>query len=160
MMTRKNKKLLALLLMAATAVHAEAQTLEQALTVEMRNGDKVSFAFADRPTLRFVGDSLVVNAHMYQIAYAADKVQRYTFGTTETDGISQPAIGGKVVYGDNLTLNLGEANATVCVYTTDGKTVVSATANEQGTANIPLSSLPAGVYIVKSGDFSTKILKR
>jgi len=158
-MVKKTRTLLSTLLLLATAVSANAQA-QQALVVEMRNGDKASFAFADTPTLRFVGDSLVVNAHMYQIAYAADKVQRYTFGTTEADGISSPATDGKVVYGDNLTLNLGEADATVYVYASDGKTAVSATANEQGTANIPLSSLPAGVYIVKSGDFSTKILKR
>lgn len=158
-MIKDTRKLLSALLFMATAASANAQA-QQALVVEMRNGEKASFAFADSPTLRFVGDSLVVNTHMYEIKYAADKVQRYTFGTSETEGISQPAIDGKVVNGDNLTLNLGEAGATAIVYAADGMAVASSTANEQGTATISLSDLPAGVYIVKSGETSTKILKR
>jgi len=89
-MIKKTIRLLTLLLLFVTGMSANAQA-QQALVVEMRNGDKASFAFADTPTLRFVGDSLVVNAHMYQIAYAADKVQRYTFGTTEpTASVRQP----------------------------------------------------------------------
>ena len=50
-------------------------------------------------------------------------------------------------------------HATVSIYTIDGKMLSSTRANEEGTVSIDLSTLPQGVYILRTPNQSYKIKK-
>ena len=52
------------------------------------------------------------------------------------------------------------ANATVAVYSVDGRLVRQLTARESGSYSLNLSELPTGVYIVKADRVTYKIAKR
>lgn len=159
-MIGKNKRNLVALLLSAMFIPVSAQTAEQALIVEMKSGEQVSFAFSDNPVLSFNGSNLVVNTNLYEFTYDADTIQRYLFGTANPTAITLPTVDGSLVDGNLLSLHLGKAYATATVYAVDGKAVLTATTDEQGVAQLSLVGLPAGVYIVKSDNFLTKILKR
>ena len=59
-----------------------------------------------------------------------------------------------------LVISQMKANSTVNVYSMDGKLVSQLTAQRAGTYRLSLSSLPAGVYLVKADNITYKITKR
>jgi hypothetical protein len=59
-----------------------------------------------------------------------------------------------------LVISQLKANATVNIYAFDGKLVQQLTARHAGTYRLSLSSLPAGVYLVKADNITYKITKR
>ena len=58
-----------------------------------------------------------------------------------------------------LVISNLKANASVGVYTLDGKPVKQLHAARTGTFRLSLSELPSGVYIVKAGTITYKIAK-
>lgn len=155
------KKHLLFIPLLVTYMSINAQELEKALIVEMKNGEMAAFTLVqDNPKIRFANDSLVVSTSSFEFKYATSSVQRYTFGMAKSSGINTPKVDAYSFDGENMTLNVGKPYSTVIVYSVDGKAVAKATSEENGIAKVSLSGLSAGVYIVSSNNFSTKIIKR
>ena len=134
------------------------------LMVYTKDGTVTTFELSDKPKAKFEGKNLHIVSQKADVTYALSDVLRFTYARSQV-GIQERSADDdtEISYQkDDGTLVLSQmaANATVAVYTTDGKLVKKLTTSHAGTFRLNLSSLPYGVYIVKAGTITYKLLKR
>lgn len=147
------KKMLAAFAFAFSAAAAYAGS-GAGVTVLLRDGGKVSFAFAEKPVMGLTSDGLKISTEGKDaVSFLFADVQRFYFEDDIDSGISSVSAGegshAVFSYTDGSLLVSGlPAGTSVRVYTADGKAAASGVANADGKATINLSSQPAGVYVV------------
>ncbi len=163
----------AMLLFMLTATQSLWAQDEQlyCLAVEYASGEVDYFAFESKPVATFSETALSITQDGEDTYYIEDivyeDIKKWSFtdaipSTPETGGI-----GGVAMDGSSMTFSAGKALMTglgagsqVHVYTVDGQTVLSVTANQDGSAMVDLGGLKGGqVYIVRTPSASYKIVK-
>lgn len=149
------RMLLAAMLFIPSAAKADDATV---LRVNYNNGERVDFAFADKPTATFKTDSITVASTANTVQAEMSAVKDFKFLTdAEATGIS--AIrqnGARITAGNAYLSNLAEGE-TVRVYTANGQQVLAAKA-DGGNVKLDLNSLGRGVYIISTSTTNTKVL--
>ncbi len=131
------------------------------LVVLTRDNAQHTFVLADKPEVTFEGTDLVVTCVSSTTTFALPDVIRFTYlnATDAVEEITKDQT--KVNFKDGMIVVSGlKANATVAVYSIDGKLVARLTARDTGTYSLNLTDLPTGVYIVKADCVTYKIAKR
>ena len=138
------------------------------VTFLLRNGKKVSFAFAEKPVIALSDANLSVSVRGVQhVSYAYADVQRVVVESDVVNAINDVVSDSKsqhVVF--TLSANLLEvsglaAGEQLTMYATDGKLILSEKANAEGKAVVSLAGLQQGVYVVRTqSDFSYKLFKK
>lgn len=137
----------------------------------LKSGQKVSFAFSERPIVSTASDAVSVSVGgTERVSYPYADVARILFESVETTGISLPRQDGGWVEGSHTVFCFTEgglrasgmrAGECICVYSLSGGLVASLKAGSDGAASLQLSSLPQGVYVVRTqGGVSYKFLNR
>ena len=134
------------------------------LMVYTKDGTATSFVLMDKPQVRFEGKNLHIVSKKADVTYAIADVLRFTYVKGTHIGIEDQADEHSAIsYQENdgtLVLSQMKVNASVGVYTLDGKLVKELTTQRAGTFRLNLSTLPQGVYIVKADNLTYKLLKR
>ena len=134
------------------------------LMVYTKDGTATSFVLMDKPKVNFEGKNLHIVSRKADVTYAIADVLRFTYVRGTHIGIEDQADEYSAIsYQEDdgtLVLSQMKANASVCVYTLDGKLVKELTTQHAGTFRLNLSTLPQGVYIVKADTLTYKLLKR
>ena len=159
------KKFLLLLLaqiLLPISMSAEQQT---ALMVLTKDNVQHQFVIAEvRPQVTFEGNSLKVTCARESASamFALSDVVRFTYIKVDVDGVDEQQCDPAGVNFENgmLVISQLEADASVCIYTTDGRLVQQLKARRSGTYRLSLSQLPHGVYLVKAGNTTYKIAKQ
>lgn len=150
------KKIL-LLLGALFAFNLSVFASGPGVTFLLRSGQKVSFAFAEKPVVAFSNENLAVSVGGEQrVSYAYADVQRVF---VEDDVVS--AVGDVVANAQlghaifTLLANTLSAIGLIAgdqlsLYAADGKLMLTAQANAEGSAKVSLSTLQQGVYVVRT----------
>lgn len=148
--------LMALLLLMATVIRASDV---QYLTI-MVQGKPVSFALSDKPVITYQNNQLVVTTAEETVEISVAEISGTGFSETST-AIRNLMSGGKPqvecgrVYFSDLT-----PGTLVQVFTADGRSVAEAKADANGTAQVSLSELPKGTYLLKAGKQTIKIMNK
>ncbi len=153
--------LLALLLLPAQALLARiAEEDVTCMVLTLTDGTVNRFALTGNPTVTYEGENLVVNTGDEQFTTTLSGISQLTFEQVST------GIGEMVEESPKPVFTPGQArfeglktHAVVSIYTIDGKMQNSMRANEEGTVSIDLSTLPQGVYILRTPNQSYKIKK-
>ena len=153
--------LLTLLLLPAQTLFARvAEENVTCMVLTLTDGTVNRFALTDTPKVTYEGENLVVSTGDEQFTTAFSGISQITFeqvstGISEMVGESQ-----KPVFTPGQARFEGLKNhATVSIYTVDGKMLSSVRANEEGTVSIDLSTLPQGIYVLRTPNQSYKIKK-
>ena len=147
----------------ALGIHAESKYL----TVEMKEGAKVSFLLADNPVITYQSGSLVVNKDA-KTTYAFESVKNYHFtennegssgGTTKVEANSSRPL--QIAWIDNETVEVQNAqpNLTVSLVSINGSVLSQTKADADGKATISMPNT-AGVYVLSTGNQSFKIIRK
>ncbi len=159
------KKLLklTLLLLASIVLAVPLRAADNPVTLVVLTRDNAQhmFVLADKPEVTFAGTDLVVTCENSTTTFALPDVIRFTYmnATDAVEEITKDQT--QVNFKDGMIVVNGlKANATVAVYSIDGKLVARLTAQDAGTYSLNLSDLPTGVYIVKADCVTYKIAKR
>lgn len=157
----KHLKLLLITLFALSAP-IYADDLITTLIVTTKDMQTHQFALTDRPQVRFNGDQLVVLSDRTDASYPLANVLRFHYEKVSYVGIydhedQSPDLSydGNVLIISNI-----KAGDVASVYGSDGRLVRQLTAQRNGTYRLPLSNLPSGVYLVRTGNTTFKITKR
>ena len=138
------------------------------VTFLLRNGKKVSFAFAEKPVIALSDANLSVSVRGVQrVSYAYADVQRVVVESDVVNAINDVVSDSKsqhVVF----TLSAGTldvaglaAGEQLALYATDGKLVLSQKANAEGKAAVSLAGLQQGIYVVRTqSGISYKLFKK
>ena len=154
--------LLTLLLVLPVAVQADQLNT---LVVLTKDNVQHQFVIAEtKPEVTFEGNSLKVTCAKPDTSVTFDlkDIVRFTYVKQDDSGINELVEDPAAVTFDGgvLVISQLKANATVGIYTTDGRLLQQLKARRSGSYRLSLSQLTPGVYIVKVGNTSYKIMKR
>ena len=160
----KQRLLLSLLLMACV-IGVRAADKQNTLFVLTKGNVLHQFVLADKPKVTFEGTNLKVtceNNASASYTFNLSDVIRFTYDGKSAVGIDEMTVDPAEISMQDGTLVISQmkANSTVNVYSTDGKLVRQLKAQRAGTYRLSLSSLRAGVYLVKADNITYKITKR
>ena len=155
----KKLKFYLMLLVMLMATSAKADNVKY--LVLNSGGEETVIALADEPVMTINEGTLKVTVAGEE-KVSADLSQGLSYRFSEAD----PTAIQDVLNKESSRLEQGHVyiahareGETVRVFTVDGKQVVSQRINSEGTADIDLTTLGKGIYIVKSAKTSIKIIK-
>lgn len=139
-----------------------AVDLVTTLIVLTKDNAQHQFALPDKPKVSFEDKNLIVVSDKTTTTFALSDVVRFTYKDLDPSGIQEVYIKDTNVSLEDgmLVVSQVKANSNVCVYSLDGRLVRQLAVKRAGTYRLNLSSLPFGVYLVKTGSLTYKITKR
>lgn len=127
-----------------------------------KDGTKVAYALADRPSFRFTGKSRFVSlrSKSERLTISVSRLNKFVFSETPTAILPVSLKQGNIKNEAGvLTLAGFKSGTQVRVCDTSGAVVISSTINSDGATVLSLSALPKGVYIVSAGNTTLKVCK-
>ena len=162
----KKKRLILILtaLLIGTACLQAAPSAGNArLIVWLKSGDKVSYDLADAPITTFSGSKLIIQTNQVTIPYERKDVLRYTYediGDTVIDLLPGERRVEMNQEGDEITFRGLQVGSTASIYAVNGTLIEQYEVNDSQPLTISLKNRPNGVYIVKAGTETIKVMKR
>lgn len=120
---------------------------QNTLNVYQKDGTITCFSFSSKPESVFSGDDVIVRTTDQEVSFAFASIEKFTF----EDGVTPSGI--------ISTRNAAGQSAPVKVYNTNGVLLKTVEPTE-GSSELPLRDLPAGVYIIKNSTTTYKLIKK
>lgn len=133
------------------------------LVVWLKSGDKVGYDLVDVPVITFSGSKFIIQTNKVNIPYERKDVLRYTFEYTEETGIDLSSGERRVEInreGDELIFRGLQIGGTASIYAINGTLIEQRKVTDSLPLTISLKNRPNGVYIVKAGTETIKVMKR
>ena len=149
-----------LVLIVALLLGAVGAFAENAFEVRTKSGENVSFRYADKPELKYVGSTVTITtAGATPVTFELEDVDVVKFSNDPASVETVTPENTIAMYVDAVGIHFtgAEPGAPVLVVSLDGRVVVSTTAPD-GEYTLATGDLAKGVYIVKINRFSTKII--
>ena len=147
-------------LLLGLAFHLTAQSTQ--MTIYLNNGEEKNYLmtpsdrvyFEDNETL-VVEFTVTMRSDRYNLADIRKITCAETVGVTETSGTT-PFLSPNPVH-DAFTLRNLNGEETIQIYALDGRLIKSMEVTSE--QRIEISDLPIGIYLVKAGDQTLKMIK-
>ena len=142
------------------ATSPEMETTDvQHLTIEVR-GKPIIFALLEKPVITYQNNLLVVATSKETVEIPVGDISSIVFSGTSTAihnlmSEGKPQVKGGLAYFSDL-----KPGTLVYVFTSDGKNIAKVKADYNGTAQVSLSDFPKGVYLLKAGKQTIKIINK
>ena len=163
-MYRKIYLLLTLLLVLPLGMLADNPSTDgPKLVVWLKSGEKVVYQLADAPVTTFSGSQLIIRTNKVTIPYERRNVLRYTFEDVVTKGIELMPGERRVEMnreGDEITFRGLQVGSTARIYAVNGTLVEQRKVTDSQPLTLSLKNRPNGVYIVKAGTETIKVMKQ
>ena len=155
----KKLKFYLMLLVMLMATSAKADSVKY--LVLNSDGEETVIALADAPVMTINEGTLKVTVAGVE-KLSADLSQGLTYSFSETATSIQEILNNESSRLEQGHVYIAHAREgeTVRVFTIDGKQVASQRINSEGTADIDLTTLGKGLYIVKSAKTSIKVMNK
>ena len=156
------QKLLTFTMLLMFSVGIWAQKAAPRLVVWQKSGDKVYYELADQPETTFEDGLLVISTKKTTIEYQLGDILRYTYegaGTSDIDLLATEHSVSISKEGDSVTLRNLREGSTVSLYAANGILVEQFTAHDGQPLTVSLGTRPAGLYILKAGSETIKMMK-
>ncbi|MBQ9217822.1 MAG: hypothetical protein IJ160_06605 [Muribaculaceae bacterium] len=154
-------RLIVLLSVMLLGLTAKAQTA-QYLIVTQQDESQVSFALAEKPVITLTDGIFKAETTTQTLEIALADVLNYKFSDqapyTDIDQVKTDA--KPVIEAGKAHLDALKPGTVVNVFTVDGRRAASASAGADGTVDIDLGGMGAGVYILATPTASYKIYNR
>lgn len=131
----------------------------QYLTIEVQ-GKPVSFALSDKPIISYQNNLLKLSTTKETIEFSVTDITSFRFEETSTSvrnlmSGDEPLVKGGIVYFSDLT-----PGTLVQVFSTDGRKVAETKIDTNGTAEVNISVLAKGTYIIKTEKYTIKYMNK
>ena len=159
----KLRLLLLFILFDFSASSLLAQTATKRLVLWQKSGEKVYFDLNDMPETTFENGLFVIRTNNATFQYQIDNVLRYTFEGTGNTGISLLPSERSISLskeGDEVTMRNLRAGTVVTIYAANGTVLETRQVTDSQPLTLSVAQRPAGVYIVKAGSETIKLLKQ
>ena len=131
--------------------------------VWLKSGEKVIYELADVPITTFSGSQLIIRTNKVTIPYERKNVLRYTYEDVVTKGVELMP-GERCVEmnrdGDEIVFRGLQVGGTASIYAVNGTLIEQCEVTDSRPLTISLKNRPNGVYIVKAGTETIKVMKR
>jgi hypothetical protein len=156
------RQLLTALLLISVSMMTFAQADSKRLVVWQKSGEKTYFELNEIPETTFEDGLLVIRSSKASASFHLENILRYTYEGVKPTGIDlQPSerIVSIAKDGDGVTFRNLPDGTSVSVYSTNGVLVEQRTATAGQPLTISIAQRPAGVYVVKAGKETVKLMK-
>lgn len=136
---------------------------EQVSTLDVwtKNGEKITYYLSEHPVATYSDNDLVLKTDKLTVSYPLTELHKFTFGSEATSVETTPLTDGQMqMQKGTLCLAGFHAGEKVSIYNIGGQNVMNATISSDGTATLFIESLATGVYVVKAGSITHKIIKQ
>lgn len=132
------------------------------LIVWAKDGTKVGYALAEKPTVTFTENHLIITTQGIEVSYALEQMERFTYEGNETTAITNLVTDKSsfVLDGESLLFPALEANSLISLYLMNGAPVFKIKNPNKGEYAFPLSDLSPGIYLVNVNGITYKIMKK
>ena len=155
----KKLKFLFTLLVLLVATSASAEGMKY-VVFDLRDGTQTVIALQDKPVITCQSGELKVTvAGEEKVSASLGDVAKYYFSETPLSIFEMTEEKPRIEMG-HLYVTRGKAGDAVSVYTTDGRMVGTYPITANGTADIDLTTLGKGLFIVRTAKASIKILNQ
>jgi hypothetical protein len=155
----KKLKFLFTLLVLLVATSASAEGMKY-VVFDLRDGTQTVIALQDKPVITCQSGELKVTvAGEEKVSASLGDVAKYYFSETPLSIFEMTEEKPRIEMG-HLYVTRGKAGDAVRVYTTDGRMVGTYPITANGTADIDLTTLGKGLFIVRTAKASIKILNQ
>lgn len=152
-----------MLLAAIIPAAAQSGIPKCSLLVNLNDNTTVTYRFADEPVATFSEDNMILTmADNEAVTYPMENIKSLTFESdfTAVGDVKADANGPVVTFGNGIiTIDGLQPAMTVRVFDTAGALIASATASDNGHAEIATDRLAKGVYVVALPSHSFKFVK-
>lgn len=138
----------------------QAQGVSDNLVISTQDGNSVAYSLSTRPVVTFEGTDLVLTSSDIVVRYPIIDVKDITFAEATDNAIGE--VKGNITFainGNRIIAKGLDKGVTMQVFSTDGKSIASAKTNASGEAIIDISKLGHGIYVVKAGKKTYKVMK-
>lgn len=134
----------------------------KALIVERQNGTKTTFILAEQPELTFADKALHISVSGKSTDFEIGDVKQFYFGDAATDIAAPQADGLRVVCqsDDKIVIEGVGAHAVVQLFALNGTRLTGHASVADGRAEVTLTSLPKGIYLIKINQQTFKIYRK
>lgn len=136
------------------------------LIVQKTDGTTESFQLADQPVVTFEGANGIFATSSLSISIPRADIDNFHFESVAT-GIKMVTPSTKdianvrVRFIDGNTVEIaGQANSAVAVYRIDGAAANADVVKGADSATVSLGNLPKGIYVIKYGNNSIKMIRK
>lgn len=133
------------------------------LIVWMKSGDKVVYELADAPVTTFSGGQLIIRTNKATIPYDRRNVLRYTYEDVVDKGVELMPGERRVQLnreGDEVTFRGLPVGSMACIYSVNGTLIEQRKVVDSQPLTLSLQNRPSGVYIIKAGTETIKLMKQ
>lgn len=154
------KLLLLLLLMSTQKIEAES-VASQCVIVGTTDGERMEYLLSDSPRIVHQDAMVMHTTNIVSVEFQSSKVSKVYLSTT-TNAIEKiNATEGKIHLEQGAVILKGfGVNEPVAFYETDGNQLWQQKTDNDGQLIFYLSSLPQGIYVIKTNHQSIKIIKK
>ena len=149
-------------ILLAMPLMANAQNNTKQLVVWLVNGQKVYHDLSDQPETSFSDGRLWLETNKVSVSYPITEVLRYTYEGFIATGIEQqPNESAVAVSKDGFTVTFHhlKSDASVCLYAPNGTLLEQHKTDGDRPLTLSVKNRPRGVYIVKCGSQTIKLMR-
>jgi hypothetical protein len=153
----KRKLLFLVALLLAIVIPRQARASDDVFIVIKTGAEIVAVALADNPVITYANDQLVITTAEKQVEFPVADITGYSFLESEPTAIKNIKVDREHKQGMVAFDHLKEG-ITVMLYNAKGEQVRTTKAQADGTAVIDMHGLAKGVYVIRAGKLSFKIM--
>ena len=150
------------ILLLMLAMTTRAQNAAPRLVVWQKSGEKTYFELNEMPETTFEDGLLVIRSSKASASFHLENLLRYTYEGVSPSAIDLLPSERAVIIakdGDGVTFRNLTDGTSVSVYSANGMLVEQRTATAGQPLTISIAQRPAGVYVVKAGKETIKLMK-
>lgn len=136
------KSFFTFLCLLSMALGARAQNT---LNIHQKDGTVTSYGFAEKPVVTYTETGIHLKTTKVELDFPLANLEKFTFTDGETDAIEE--------------VRTENTSDDVRIYNTNG-VLLRTIRQSQGKASFATDDLPRGIYIIKNGETTYKIVKR
>lgn len=155
------KHLLVFILLLLPFSMVIAEDADSRLVVWRTDGSKIVYSLSEQPKTTFTSEGVVITTNTVSVTYPLTQIVKYTYEGIAS-GIESVTNDGRILVsqdGYNFKFSNLKENTLVQVYSVNGS-LISTHKSEGKQISISLRDHANGVYIIKVGDTSYKVIKK
>lgn len=128
------------------------------IVIKQKSGNETVFELSTNPVITFLGEDMVITNDFTSISFPIEDIDSYTADNGTTTAIASTK--EKPMFDNGRILFNGIAKGTpISVYSLDGR-LISKQLSSADKAEVPLSSLPKGTYIISVENNKIKVINK
>lgn len=134
--------------------------LKPALMLQFQDGSQIAYFLETRPVLSFDNQSLHVVSGNVTMDYPIIQVKKHTFEQVSSTSVTELPSGVVRIEGNKVFFSGFTSGQKIAAYASDGRQVAVLEIGPDGNGELSLQALPAGLYVIRYGVSTLKMMKK